>query len=177
MEPPSNVVPLPEGSKVYIGDDVKTIEEEHKNKIQLPPNPQPIIDWTEEEQKQFLYTSQDVYPMDDIQKRLQFKMFNIWNMWGAFRNNEKLIDIVNQIPEDKETDDFFIKQAIVIFIDRLGKILNGGTNLVEEILTTSSPQPQPEPIEKPEPSLKQREQINDYRGSSSSYHQGDPNYD
>lgn len=159
--PPEQVHPLPEGAKVYIGDEVKKLEEDESNKkkIQLPPNPEPIIEWNEDEEKNLMYTNQDVYPMSDIQKRLQYKMFNVWNFWGTLRNNERLIKAVNEIPEDKDSDEFFIRQSLVVIVDRLAKILNGGTNIVEEILTGTPEPKSSDELREEQLSLKQREQL------------------
>lgn len=127
---------IPEDNfKVLVGDEAEqlttTLDERSKNPIQLPPQPDGILPWAEDEEKGYLYSLSNL-PKDSIDKRLQFKMFNIWNLWGLYRNNEKLIELLNKIPEDRTSEDFAVKCGLVVLIDRLGKILNGGTDIIEE---------------------------------------------
>ena len=127
---------IPEDNfKVLVGDEAEqltaTLDERAKNPIQLPPQPDGILPWAKDEEKGYLYSLSDL-PKDAIDKRLQFKMFNIWNLWGLYRNNEKLIELLNKIPEDRTSEDFAVKCGLVVLIDRLGKILNGGTDIIEE---------------------------------------------
>ena len=77
------------------------------------------------------------FPTDKLDKddkfiRVKFKLFNLWNLWGMFRNNEKLVEIINKIPEDKTSEEFYLREAIVSLIDNMGKTLNGGTDIMAE---------------------------------------------
>ena len=123
---------LPKDSQIFVGDDAqRLIDEQHAenpNKISLPPMPTGILDWTEDEQKGLVYSGD----MNDKVRRLQHKLSFIWQDWGIIRNNERLIKIINE-ESAKDTDEFFIKQSLVLWIDRIGKIL-GSTPIVEELV-------------------------------------------
>lgn len=126
---------LPDGISVegvYVGEEcMKKLEDEQKDKIQLPPLPDGIFDWNEEELKTL------VVPDDIIKvgKSLNFKMLQLWNLWGNLRTNERLIEIINSniTEESKQTDEFYLKQLLVNLVDRQGKILNGKTDLTKEL--------------------------------------------
>jgi len=119
--------------KVYVGSEAEKITEQKDKPIELPPKPSGILEWTEEELKG--YRPEESKITDPI-PRLQFKMFNIWHLWGGYRNNQRLIDLLNVVPEDKTTDEFLLKCALVVLIDRIGKILDGGeTDLIAELTT------------------------------------------
>jgi hypothetical protein len=118
-----------ENFKVYVGKEAEEIAERKENPIQLPPKPSGILDWTEEELAGY---RPKLHKLEGI-KALQFKLFNIWNLWGGYRNNQKLIDLLNVVPEDKTSDEFILKCSLVVLIDRLGKILDGETDLIQEL--------------------------------------------
>lgn len=119
---------------VYVGEEgMKKLEEEQKNKIKLPPYPDGIFDWTEEEMKTL------VIPEEVIKhnKNIHFKLLQLWELWGNLRTNERLIEIINSridmSEEYKKSDEFYLKQLIVNLVDRQGKILNGKTDLTGEL--------------------------------------------
>lgn len=114
--------------KVFVGSEVDELEKIHEDKIKLPPIPCGVLPWTEEEKKILEYS----LDKNDKFLRVKFKLFNIWNIWGAFRNNEKLIEIINVVPDDHKSDEFFLREAIVSLIDSVGKALNGGTDIMTE---------------------------------------------
>ena len=118
-----------ENFKVYVGKEAEELAERKENPIQLPPKPSGILDWTEEELAGY---RPKLHKLEGI-KALQFKVFNIWNLWGSYRNNQKLIDLLNVVPEDKTSDEFILKCSLVVLIDRLGKILDGETDLIQEL--------------------------------------------
>lgn len=117
--------------RVYVGSEAETIETLHQEKIKLPPLPEGVLLWTDDEKKVLEFPI-DKLDKDDKFVRVKFKLFNIWNIWGSIRNNEKLIDIINKIPDDKTTDEFYLREAIVSLVDGLGKALNGGTDIMVE---------------------------------------------
>ena len=130
---------LPEGATVFMGQDqLAELEKQNANKIQLPSLPSGILEWNEQEQNSLMY-SQSVpdADMDDMVKRMQFKLSWVWQDWDALRNNKKLVDAVNNIAEDPNSEEHFIKQILVLMIDRLGKIL-GQTPIVEELTFKTS---------------------------------------
>ena len=119
-------------ASVAIGDEAQRLIDEATskhpdNKPTLPPMPCGILDWTEDEQKGLIYSGD----VNDKLRRMQHKLSFIWQDWGVIRNNERLIRIINE-ESDKDSDEFFIKQSLVLWVDRLGKIL-GQTNIVEEL--------------------------------------------
>jgi hypothetical protein len=118
-----------ENFKVFVGKEAEELAERKENPIQLPPKPTGILDWTEEELAGY---RPKLHKLEGI-KALQFKVFNIWNLWGGYRNNQKLIDLLNVVPEDKTSDEFILKCSLVVLIDRLGKILDGETDLIQEL--------------------------------------------
>lgn len=124
--------------KVFMGDEqIKILEEADKNKIKVPSMPTGILDWTAEEEKGLIYANQPNAEPDNKLKRLQFKLSWVWQDWDALRNNERLITAINNVAEDKNSDEHYVKQLLVLFIDRLGKIL-GQTPIIEELVASSS---------------------------------------
>jgi len=120
---------------VFVGTDAEKLTAELNKKksqpVQLPPLPEGILPWNEEEEKFYKY------PRDTLGsepgKKIRFKLFNLWSLWGSYRNNQAIIDILNQIPEDKTSQEFVLKCALVLLIDKFGKILSSDTNLLEEL--------------------------------------------
>lgn len=117
---------------VYVGEEAsKLIDEQNKTKIQLPPYPNGVLEWTEEEQKTY------AVPEHLKENPLSFKMMLLWDLWGNLRSNEKLIEIINRnlptdMPQDP-TDELILKNFLVQIVDKMGKILNCGTELSSEI--------------------------------------------
>lgn len=120
--------------RVFVGSDVDRLEDELKRnddgRVKLPPRPEGILPYTEEEKKEY------TYPLETLGNsqttRLKYKLFGVWNLWGAMRINTRLEDIVNNIPDDKGSDEFYLREFAVLVIDKLGKILNGGTDILED---------------------------------------------
>ena len=117
---------------VYVGEEgQKKVEEENKNKIQVPPFPDGVLEWSETDFKN------NIVP-EDIQKMgkvCNFKILRLWEIWGIVRQNPRLIELVNtNIPTTRDdSDEFFLKQIIVLLIDQMGKILNGKTDISRDI--------------------------------------------
>jgi len=129
-----------ENFKVFVGTEAEKLTDDLDNKkqnpIQLPPKPEGILPWSEEEEKAYKYTLSNLLEKS-INKRQQFKLFNLWNLWGMYRNNETLIELLNKVPEDKTGSEFILKCGLVLLIDKLGKILNGDTDILEEMMYVS----------------------------------------
>jgi hypothetical protein len=124
-----------ENFKVFVGSDAEKLtaelDEKKSNPVQLPPLPEGILPWNEDEEKFYKYPVDILGP--SVDKKLRFKLFNLWSLWGSYRNNQAMIDILNQIPEDKTSQEFVLKCSLVLLIDKLGKILSSDTNLLEEL--------------------------------------------
>lgn len=124
----------PENFKVSVGAEADEITKQldAQSKLQLPPKPDGLLPWTEEENAGLKYNHAYGDPNDFV-RRAQFKLFNVWQTWGAFRQNKTLIDLLNKVPENHETEEFTLKCSLVMLIDRIGKILDGNTDLLPEL--------------------------------------------
>jgi hypothetical protein len=127
-----------ENVKIIVGPEAEKISEklDKTSNIKLPPKPSGILEWEESDLKSYKFAElklPDFDNCDKIKKQLQFKLFNIWSLWGSYRQNEGLIKSLNTVPEDKTSDEFNIKCALVLIIDKLGKILESDTNILEEL--------------------------------------------
>ena len=105
-----------------------TEESKDEKKMEMPPYPDGVLEWTDDQKKNWKFEGD----MEDIHKRSSFKLWNCWLVWVNIRNNEKLIEIIGKNVEDKESDEFYLKQIVVALLDQLGKVL-GQTNITEEI--------------------------------------------
>lgn len=101
-------------------------EEEPQQKIQLPPYPEPLLEIPEELKKLFMYDGE----LKDIPLRLKHKLMLTWILWGALRNDEELIKIINK-EHDKESDIFKVCSKLVNVLDQMARILCC-TNIMEE---------------------------------------------
>ena len=123
---------LPEGiDAVYMGEEaIRRLEEQNQKKIQLPPKPEGVLPYTEDDKKNYFYDGDE----KDIHLRLKWKLFNLWSLWGLVRNNEKLVKVVNKIDDkdDLKSDEVYLKNMIVNIIDVWGKIM-AATHITEEI--------------------------------------------
>ena len=127
-----------ENFKVVVGSEAEELSKklDGQKKIELPPKPEGILPWSEEESRSFKYTAfKDVLKTEDTKKRLQFKLYNVWSLWGCFRNNTRLSEVLNKLAEDQDSEEFLLKCSLVIFIDKIGKILDGDTDILEEFQT------------------------------------------
>jgi F0F1-type ATP synthase delta subunit len=107
-------------------------EETKAESLTLPPYPQSFFDYTEEQEEIIKYKGD----LQNINSRVSHKLFNVWVLWCNLRNNEKLINVINK-ESDTDSDEFFLKQTIVSFLDFLAKIL-GNTHIAEEIIKLSA---------------------------------------
>jgi hypothetical protein len=69
--------------------------------------------------------------MENMTERLRFKTFQVWNSWSSLLTNETLIKKLALTKEDSK-DCQYVKACLVLFIDRVGKIL-ADTDIVEEM--------------------------------------------
>jgi len=99
-----------------------------QEQLQLPPYPDCILfDVTEEQAKIFKYTGDP----NDVVNRMRFKLFLVWQIWAKARNNEKTIQIINQL-KDKDSDEFVLGNELVCLIDEIGRTLSA-THITEEL--------------------------------------------
>lgn len=102
--------------------------EEETSKIQLPPLPQAIHQWSDFDKENLQYKGE----MTDYNARMKHKIYNFWFLYGQLCNNQKLIDFINKEEHNKKGEKHFLKNTIVNIVDRLSKILII-TDLMEEI--------------------------------------------
>ena len=105
----------------------KNLKEEEKPNTHVPPYPEGIFEWKEEE-KNLRYTGS----LEKVNSRVTHKLFNLWVLWAEVRNNEKLIGMLGEkehTPEQAE----YMKGLLVLMLDRYGKILSD-TNITQELL-------------------------------------------
>ena len=69
----------------------------------------------------------------DIKERLKHKVFKIWEMWDRFSKDEVLAKAMNFVPEDRQSDDYKIRQTLLFTYEQIGYILKS-TDIIEEIL-------------------------------------------
>lgn len=96
-----------------------------EKKPRLPIYPKPLREWNESEIR---YTGDK----DDMMKRIQFKLYNIWCMWSQLQENQALNEKLMEKTEE-DTDLFKMKYVVVDIMDALAKFLSD-TNIVDEIL-------------------------------------------
>jgi len=70
---------------------------------------------------------------DDIKERLKHKVFKIWEMWDRFSKDETLAKAMNHVPDDRESEDFKIRQVLLFTYEQIGYILKS-TDIIEEML-------------------------------------------
>lgn len=72
--------------------------------------------------------------MTDMNARIRFKLFQVWQTWSALRVNETLIKDLAY--NEKDAPELMnMKTWLVLTIDRIGKIL-AENNIVEEMKMT-----------------------------------------
>ena len=104
------------------------MSEESKMEVTLPPYPDGFFAWSENDQ-QLKYGGD----MNDIHKRMGHKLYSAWLLWADIRTNEKLMQLLNTVTEDTQTDEYYLKNIIVNMTDRLGKLLCN-TDITQELL-------------------------------------------
>ncbi len=104
-------------------------EEETKEQEQtLPPYPDGLLDWTEDEKKVLLFTGDKA----DTLARLRHQVWHLWLLYGSLRNSERLVKAVNTEEDfDKNSDEYFLRLALVQTVDRLGKVLSSTGEMAE----------------------------------------------
>jgi len=114
----------------FIDDDVKD-DETKDQKVHVPAYPSAIFELSEDELKHFehlKYTGD----MNNLELRLRWKLFFVWQYWSQLRNDQKLADILMK-KHDKESDTFKVCNTIINMLDNLARILTI-TPLVPEIV-------------------------------------------
>lgn len=104
-------------------------EDTQDDKVQLPPYPDVLFPWSESDKEQLVFKGDQ----DNLADRMKFKLYSFWLLWADLRNNGKLIDIINKIDKDEDSDCFYVKNLLVNIIDRSGKILCN-TDLIKELV-------------------------------------------
>jgi hypothetical protein len=69
----------------------------------------------------------------DIKERMKHKLFCIWGMWDRFSKDELLAKAMNEVPDDRQSDEFKMKQVLLFTYEELAYILKS-TDIIEEIL-------------------------------------------
>jgi hypothetical protein len=109
-------------------DDQKCDDDQ---KVHLPAYPSTIFELSEDELKHF-YHLKYTGNMNNLELRLRWKMFFVWQYWSQVRNDQKLADILMK-KHDRESDVFQVCNTIINMLDNLARILTI-TPLVEEIV-------------------------------------------
>ena len=93
----------------------------------LPPYPNAFKPYTLDE-------TQERYPFKstDFAKRIQFKLYAVWKLYGYLVESKKLGELLNKIPSDFTSDEYHAKNLIVDILDKISKILSD-TPLIEEL--------------------------------------------
>jgi len=106
-------------------------EEETKGQEQeqtLPPYPDGLLDWSEDEKKVLLFKGEKT----DTLGRLRWQVWHLWLLYGNLRNSERLVKAVNTEEDfDKNSDEYFLRLALVQTVDRLGKVLSSTGEMAE----------------------------------------------
>ena len=106
---------------------------EQKQEYTLPPFPQNLLPLTEDEEKLYSSISDSDSP-EEIRLNASKKLYALWVLWGNVVNCEALIDLINEVDEDKTTKLHQAKSYIVQIIDQVSKILTPG-HILKEIQT------------------------------------------
>lgn len=101
------------------------LEKEDEQEYKLPPLPQPIRPWNDNDHR---YNGD----MSDYRHRTHDKLFKVWALWGQLRTNQQLEELLNRKEDDLESDAYVAKNCIVDIIGELAKIL-ADTNLIDEL--------------------------------------------
>lgn len=102
--------------------DVKEIQ-----KLELPPMPEPLLE-IPDDAKEFIRFKGDP---TDMGMRLRHKLILMWILYGFSRNDEKLIEIVNQSHE-KDSDLWYVCNKLINILDQWARLLTT-TDIVEEL--------------------------------------------
>ena len=121
-----------------IEDDIELKDEDVKDEelkdeepnLTLPPIPCPLLHLPPEQEEKLEHLKYQG-DMKDIPLRMKHKLWLMWNQFGAMRNDERLFHILDE-EHDKDSDDFYIRHAIVQYMDVLGRVL-GATDILEEL--------------------------------------------
>ncbi len=106
---------------------MEEVKEETKEQT-LPPYPDGLLDWTEDEKKVLLFTGDKA----DTLARLRHQVWHLWLLYGSLRNSERLVKAINTEEDfDKTSDEFFLRLALVQTVDRLGKVLSSTGEMAE----------------------------------------------
>jgi hypothetical protein len=106
--------------------------EKSNEKLELPPYPEALLKITDEVAEMLKYKGKP----EDVLMRLRHKVWLSWIMWAGYRNDKKLIELVN-VERDKESDSFYLANTVVNMLDQIGRILSL-TNITEELFRSDS---------------------------------------
>jgi hypothetical protein len=70
--------------------------------------------------------------LKDMKKRVYDKLFNLWIFWATIAQNKDIAEVLNVVPDDKNSHEFLAKMYTTNFIDTLGHILSE-TLITEEM--------------------------------------------
>lgn len=91
--------------------------------------PQLLTDNFNEEFKCLDYQGDD----NDIKERLKHKVMKMWELWDRFSKDESLAKIMNDVPADRTSDDFKIRQILLFTYEQIAYILKS-TDIIQEML-------------------------------------------
>jgi hypothetical protein len=94
-------------------------------KLSLPPRPSGLMPDTDEEPDDWNGTS-----IADLGPHASVKLWRAWNLWARWRNDARLIDIVNR-DYKPQSNMRYLQEVIVHMLDALGKTLGHGDLLSE----------------------------------------------
>jgi hypothetical protein len=69
--------------------------------------------------------------VNDLTERRNTKLFNLWTLWSDMRTNQTLLASIEKNTKDDD-EKRYLKGLVVVFLDRMGKML-ADTNLLEEL--------------------------------------------
>jgi hypothetical protein len=102
----------------------------------LPPYPDGILDWTDDERKVLLFKGDKT----DVLARMRHQVWHTWLLLASLRNNERLIKAVNTVEElDKDSDEWLLRLVLVQTVDRLGKVLSSTGEIAELFIVGETP--------------------------------------
>lgn len=70
---------------------------------------------------------------NDMKERMKHKIMKMWELWDRFSKDELLNKAMNKVPEDRDSDDFKIRQILLFTYEQIAYILKT-TDIIEELL-------------------------------------------
>jgi hypothetical protein len=94
----------------------------------IPNYPKCVTDIFQDEFKVLDYKG-----TDDIVERLRHKVFQIWQLWDRFSKDERLAQVIGNVPDDRNSEEYQAKQILLFTYEQIAYILQT-SDLIEEIL-------------------------------------------